>query len=272
LKAVGIEFVLNAWIGKTHPGDRLKREYDAILLATGAEVPRELDIPGRHLDGIHFAMDYLTQQNRRVAGDAVPDREAITAEGKKVVIIGGGDTGADCLGTAHRQRAASVTMLQHNQRPPDDRHPSTPWPMWPLQLRVEGAHEEGGEREFAVQTVSFSGDERGNVRKLHCVRVGPKPKFEPLAGSEFEIEADLVLLAIGFSGAAKAGLFEQLGVATGGRGVVQTGPDQRTNVDKVFAAGDNRIGATLIVNAIAEGRRAAHHMDRFLMGSTRLPA
>lgn len=271
LSQEGIRFVANTHFGKTHPVDSLKREFDAVLLATGAEAPRTLDIPGRHLEGIYYAMDYLTLQNRRNAGDLIPDDEFISAEGKNVVIIGGGDTGADCLGTAHRQKCKSVTMLQHNVRPPDDRHPSTPWPLWPLQLRIEGAHEEGGTRDFSVQTFGFSGDARGNVRQLHCIRVGPKPKFEPVPGSEFSLDAELVLLAAGFAGAVRTGLLEQLGIETGSRGIVRTGKDYMTNVDGIYAAGDNRLGAKLIVNAIHEGRAAAHHIDRRLMGDTKLP-
>jgi len=271
LTAEGIEFVLNAHIGRTHAVEALRREYQAVLIAVGAEAPREVGIPGRHLDGVHWAMDYLTQQNKLVAGEPVPEAELISAAGKHVVILGGGDTGADCLGTAHRQKCKSVTMLQHNQRPPDDRHPSTPWPEWPLQLRVEGAHEEGGSREFAVQTQAFLGDSTGSVRKLQCVRVGPKPKFEPVPGSELTLDADLVLIAIGYNGAVKSGLLEQLGVETTARGVVTTDATYQTSVPGVFAAGDARVGATLVVTAIAEGRKAAHHIDKLLMGASKLP-
>jgi glutamate synthase (NADPH/NADH) small chain len=271
LQAEGIEFVLNAWIGRTHAVEALRREYQAVLLAVGAEAPREVEIPGRHLDGVHWAMDYLTQQNKIVAGEAVPESERISATGKHVVILGGGDTGADCLGTAHRQKCKSVTMLQHNQRPPDTRHPSTPWPEWPFQLRVEGAHEEGGLREFAVQTQSFLGDSSGSVRKLQCVRVGPKPKFEPVPGSELTLDADLVLIAVGYNGAVKSGLLEQLGVETTPRGIVTTDATYQTSVPGVFAAGDSRVGATLVVTAIAEGRKAAHHIDKLLMGASKLP-
>jgi len=271
LTAEGIEFVLNAHIGRTHAVEALRREYQAVLIAVGAEAPREVGIPGRHLDGVHWAMDYLTQQNKLVAGESVPEAELISAAGKHVVILGGGDTGADCLGTAHRQKCKSVTMLQHNQRPPDDRHPSTPWPEWPLQLRVEGAHEEGGSREFAVQTQAFLGDSTGSVRKLQCVRVGPKPKFEPVPGTELTLDADLVLIAIGYNGAVKSGLLEQLGVETTARGVVTTDATYQTSVPGVFAAGDARVGATLVVTAIAEGRKAAHHIDKSLMGASKLP-
>ena len=271
LMAEGIEFVLNAWIGRTHAVEALRREYQAVLIAVGAEAPREVEIPGRHLEGVHWAMDYLTQQNKIVAGGSVPDAERILATGKDVIILGGGDTGADCLGTAHRQKCKSVTMLQHNQRPPDDRHPSTPWPEWPFQLRVEGAHEEGGLREFAVQTRALIGDSGGRVTHLECVRVGPKPKFEAVAGSELTLNADLVLIAVGYNGAVKSGLLEQLGVNTTPRGVVATDSAYQTSVPGVFAAGDARVGATLVVTAIAEGRKAAHHIDHVLMGSSKLP-
>jgi glutamate synthase (NADPH/NADH) small chain len=266
-----VQFKLNTHIGRTVAFDDIRRDHQAVLLAIGAEDPRELNIPGRHLNGIHWAMDYLTQQNKRVAGDAIGEADGITAEGKNVVIVGGGDTAADCLGTAHRHQCRSVTVLQHNQRPPDDRHESTPWPAWPLMLRVEGAHEEGGIREFAVQTVSFEGDDQGNVRKLHCVRVGPKPRFEPVPGSEFTLEAELVLLAMGYAGPVKAGLLEALDLELDGRGNCKTGKDYQTSLPGVYAAGDARVGANLVVTAIAEGRKAAHHIDAFLMGSTKLP-
>ena len=270
LQAEGIEFVLNAWIGRSHAIESVRRDYQAILLAVGAESPRDVDIPGRHLAGVHWAMDYLTQQNKIVAGDSVPDSERILATGKHVVILGGGDTGADCLGTAHRQKCKSVTMLQHNQRPPETRHHSTPWPEWPFMLRIEGAHEEGGSREFAVQTRAFLGD-AGQVQKLQCVRVGPKPKFEPIPGSELTLDADLVLIAIGYNGAVKPGLLEQLGVHTTPRGVVNSDNGYHTNIPGIFAAGDARVGATLVVTAIAEGRKAAHHIDKVLTGTTKLP-
>src|SRR5579875_2167226 len=198
------------------------RSFDAALIAIGAEKHRDLLIPGRELKGIHFAMDYLTQQNRRVAGDRFRPEEEIVATGKRVVIIGGGDTGADCLGTAHRQKAISVHQLQIHPMPPERRHESTPWPLWPLQLRVEAAHEEGGVREWSVLTTHFSGDEQGHVRKLHCVRVGPKPAFERIPGSEFYLDADLVLIAIGFSGPVRTGLLEQLPLELDARGNVKT--------------------------------------------------
>lgn len=271
LFAEEIEFRTGVHVGSGMSAGELLSGYDAVLLAVGAEQHRELEIPGRDLNGIHFAMDYLVQQNKRCAGDAVDLREEIVATGKRVVIIGGGDTGADCLGTAHRQKAASVHQLQIHPMPPEARHHTTPWPLWPLQLRVEAAHEEGGFREWSVLTTHFSGDEQGNVKKLHCVRVGPKPDFERMPGSEFYLDADLVLIAIGFSGPVRKGLLEELPIALSARGNVQTDPTFMTSVPKVFAAGDANRGQSLVVWAIAEGRKAAHHMDKFLMGSTQLP-
>jgi glutamate synthase (NADPH/NADH) small chain len=216
-------------------------------------------------------MDYLVQQNKRGAGDRIPAAEEIMATGKRVVIIGGGDTGADCLGTAHRQKAASVHQLQIHPMPPGERHPTTPWPLWPLQLRMEAAHEEGGVRDWSVLTTHFSGDEEGNVKKLHCVRVGPKPALERVPGSEFYLDADLVLIAIGFSGPVRKGLLEQLPLKLDVRGNVATDEAYRTSVPGVFSAGDARRGQSLVVWAIAEGRKAAHHIDRFLTGSSQLP-
>jgi glutamate synthase (NADPH/NADH) small chain len=271
LYAEGIEFRTNVGVGADITGDELLRNFDAVMLAVGAEQPRDLDIPGRELAGIHFAMDYLTQQNKRGAGDRFASSAEISAAGKHVVIIGGGDTGVDCLGTAHRQKAASVHQLQIHPMPPEDRHQSTPWPLWPLQLRVEAAHEEGGYREWSVLTTHFSGDEAGNVKKLHCVRVGPKPALERMPDSEFYLDADLVLVAIGFSGPVRKGLLEQLPLALDKRGNVQTDATFMTSVPGVFTAGDARRGQSLVVWAIAEGRKAAHHIDRFLMGSSQLP-
>lgn len=272
LLAEGIEFRTNFKIGTQMSGEELQRSFDAVLLAMGAEQPRDLPIPGRELNGIHYAMDYLTQQNRRGAGDRVPSAEEISAAGKRVVIIGGGDTGADCLGTAHRQKAEAVHQLQIHPMPPEDRHPTTPWPLWPLQLRVEAAHEEGGFREWSVLTTHFSGDEDGNVKKLHCVRVGPKPALERVPDSEFYLDADLVLVAIGFSGPVRQGLLEQLPLELDARGNVRTDGKFMTSVPGIFSAGDARRGQSLVVWAIAEGRKAAHHIDHFLMGSSQLPA
>ena len=271
LYAEGIEFRTNVHAGETITGNELLQDFDAMLLATGAEKHRDVEIPGRELKGIHFAMDYLTQQNKRGAGDRFSSEEEILATGKHVVIIGGGDTGADCLGTAHRQKAASVHQLQIHPMPPDTRHPSTPWPMWPLQLRMEAAHEEGGVREWSVLTTHFSGDENGNVRKLHCVRVGPKPALVRVPDSEFYLDADLVLIAIGFSGPVRKGLLEQLPIALDARGNIKADATYMTSVPGVFSAGDAHRGQSLVVWAIADGRKAAHYIDRYLTGSSQLP-
>jgi glutamate synthase (NADPH/NADH) small chain len=267
LVAEGVEFRTGVRVG----AEDLKRGFDATLLAIGAEEPRDLPIPGRELKGIHFAMDYLTQQNKRVAGDRFRPEEEILAGGKHVVIIGGGDTGADCLGTAHRQKAATVHLLQINPLPPEGRDESTPWPMWPLQLRVEAAHEEGGVREWSVLTTHFSGDEEGNVKKLHCVRVGPKPAFERIPGSEFYLDADLVLIAIGFSGPVRNGVVGELALDLDARGNVNVDKTFMSSAPGIFSAGDARRGQSVVVWAIAEGRQAAHHIDKYLMGSTQLP-
>ena len=271
LSAEGIGFRSNVNVGVDITGEQLVNDFDAVLLAMGAEQPREIPIPGRELQGIHFAMDYLTQQNKRVAGDRLGNSEEIIATGKRVIIIGGGDTGADCLGTAHRQKAASVHQLQINPVPPAERHQSTPWPMWPLQLRVEAAHEEGGVRDWNVMTTHFSGDESGQVQKLHCVRVGPKPARERIADSEFYLDADLVLIAIGFAGPIRNGLLEQLPIRVDALGNVRADDSYMTSVPGIFSAGDARRGQSLVVWAIKEGREAAHHIDKFLMGSSQLP-
>ncbi|MDQ2775566.1 MAG: glutamate synthase subunit beta [Acidobacteriota bacterium] len=271
LAAEGVEFRTGVNVGHDITGQQLVNDFDAVLLAVGAEQPRAVQLPGGELKGIHFAMDYLVQQNKRVTGDRFHPAEEIMAMGKRVIIIGGGDTGADCLGTAHRQKAASVHQLQIHPMPPSERHQSTPWPLWPLQLRMEAAHEEGGVREWSVLTTHFSGDENGNVKKLHCVRVGPKPALERAPGSEFYLDADLVLIAIGFSGPVRNGLLEQLPLAFDSRGNVKADETYMTSVPGIFSAGDARRGQSLVVWAIAEGRQAAHHMDKFLMGSSQLP-
>jgi glutamate synthase (NADPH/NADH) small chain len=265
MSAEGVEFVPNAHIGATISVKDLQRDFQAIVLAMGAEHPRDLNVPGRELKGIEFAMDFLPQQNKRGAGDTIDPREAILATGKRVVIIGGGDTGADCLGTTHRQKAASVHQFEILPMPPEDRSPSTPWPLWPLQLRAESSHEEGGQREWAVATTHFTGDADGNVAQLHGVRVGPAPKFERLAGTEFTMDVDLVLLAMGFTGPVKAGTVEQLGVKLDARtNIAASDQDYQTSVPGVFAAGDARRGQSLVVWAIAEGRRAAESVNRYL--------
>lgn len=270
MAAEGVEFVTNAHIGVSMSVDELRRKFDAILLATGAEQPRDLKVPGRELKGVHFAMDFLPQQNHRVAGDRVDASTAILATGKRVVIIGGGDTGADCLGTSHRQRASSVTQFEILPMPPNDRAPNTPWPLWPLQLRVESSHEEGGLRDWSVGTTHFSGDAQGNVKQLHAVRVGAPPKFEPIPGSEFVLDVDLVLLAMGFTGPVREGLVADLGVSLDRRGNVATDENYMSSLPGVFAAGDSRRGQSLVVWAIAEGRKAARAIDTYLTGEVHL--
>lgn len=264
MRGEGVTFQTNAHIGKEIPAEDLRKQFDAILLAGGSEQARDLDVPGRELKGIHFAMEFLPQQNRRNEGDTVPAGEEILATGKHVVIIGGGDTGADCLGTCHRQKAASVTQFELLPKPPDLRSPQTPWPLWPLQLRTETSHEEGGVRDWSVSTARLVGDKNGNVKELQALRVGSPPKFEPKKGSEFSIKADLVLLAMGFLGPVKNGLLEQLGVQLDQRGNVATNGNYMSSVPGVFAAGDMRRGQSLVVWAISEGRKAAANLDRYL--------
>ena len=269
MREEGTKFVTNAHVGVDIPVDQLRGENDAILLAGGAEWGRDLPIPGRELKGIHFAMEFLPQHNRVCEGDSVPGQ--ILAAGKRVVIIGGGDTGADCLGTSHRQKAFSVHQLELMPKPPDQRSPSTPWPLWPNQLRTESSHEEGGIRMWSVSTTRFEGDKHGNVAKLHCVQVGPpESKFAPVAGTEFTLEADLVLIAMGFLGPVRKGMLEAFGVKLDARGNVEADANYMTSVPGVFAAGDMRRGQSLVVWAISEGRKAARGVDQFLMGETKL--
>jgi len=266
----GVKFVTKAHVGHSLPVDDLRREFDIVLLAGGSEQPRDLKIPGRELKGIHYAMEFLPQGNKRCAGDQLDPQFDILAEGKHAVIIGGGDTGADCLGTCHRQKPLSVHQFEIMPMPPDQRSPLTPWPLWPMQLRVEGAHEEGGIRDWSIATSKFTGDEQGNVRQLHAVRVGPPPAFEPIPGSEFALDAELVLIAMGFLGPVRNGMIEQLGVALDARGNVAAGADYMTSVPGVFAAGDMRRGQSLVVWAIAEGRKAAESIDRYLKQASRV--
>ena len=265
MSAEGVKFVTKAYVGHSVPVEDLHRQFDVILLAGGSEQPRDLKVPGRDLKGIHFAMEFLPQQNKRCAGDNVDSQFDILATGKHAVIIGGGDTGADCLGTCHRQKPLSVHQFEIMPMPPNDRSPQTPWPLWPMQLRVEGAHEEGGVRDWSVATTKFTGDEHGNVKQLHAVRVGPPPNFEPIPGTEFAIDADLVLIAMGFLGPIRGGMIEQLGVSLDTRGNVLTGTYNMTSVPGVFAAGDMRRGQSLVVWAISEGRKAAAAIDRYLL-------
>jgi glutamate synthase (NADPH/NADH) small chain len=271
MEAEGVRFVTNAHVGQNVAVDELRGQFDALLLTGGAEWSRDLKVPGRELKGIHFAMDFLPQQNRRCEGDTVPAEGAILATGKRVVIIGGGDTGADCLGTSHRQKALAIHQFELMPEPPKERAPQTPWPLWPMQLRTESSHEEGGKREWSIATTKFTGDKSGNVKQLHTVRVGPPPKFEPLPGTEMTLDADLVLLAMGFVGPVRHGMLEQLGVNLDARGNVAVGEDWMSSVPGVFAAGDMRRGQSLVVWAISEGRKAARAVDLYLMGESRLP-
>jgi glutamate synthase (NADPH/NADH) small chain len=264
LQREGIEFQTGAHVGVDLSITNLRRKFDAILLAGGAEHPRDLKVPGRDLKGIHFAMDFLAQQNRRCAGDRVDSKEEILATGRRVVILGGGDTGADCLGTALRQRALSVHQLEILPLPPSERSPETPWPLWPLILRTESSHEEGGVREWSASTTRFTGNDQGNITRLHAIRVGPPPDFEPIADSEFTLEADLVLLALGFTGPAPNGMFDELGISLDSCGNVAANEDYMTSVPGIFTAGDMRRGQSLVVWAISEGRQVARAINRYL--------
>ena len=271
----GVIFRTNAHVGANLPVSQLRDGFDAIVLAGGACQPRDLPIPGRELRGIHFAMDYLTLQNRRCEGDAIPDAEFISAAGRQVVIIGGGDTGADCLGTAHRQGAASVHQLELLPQPPLTRAPDNPWPEWPNVFRVSPAHEEGGERVYAVSTQCFEGDASGRVQGIEAVQVetirdGHRLEFRLVLGTEFTIPTDLVLLAMGFAGPERPGMLSDLGVRLTERGNVWRDESWMTSVPGVFACGDMQRGQSLIVWAIAEGRSAARGVDAYLMGSSEL--
>jgi glutamate synthase (NADPH/NADH) small chain len=277
MKQEGVEFRTSVNVGVDLPAAELKSRFDAVVLAGGAEWPRDLQVPGRDLKGIHFAMEYLTLGNRRVEGDQIPDDQFISAEGRHVVIIGGGDTGADCLGTVHRQGALSVHQFELLPRPPEARTSDNPWPQWPNIFRVSGAHEEGGQRVYSVLTQRFSGDDQGRVKKLHgskveLVQQNGTMSFEPIAGSEFEMDADLVLLAMGFVGPERKGLVTDFGVKLTDRGNVARDEQWMTSVPGVFTAGDMQRGQSLIVWAIAEGRSAARGVDLYLMGKSDLPA
>jgi glutamate synthase (NADPH/NADH) small chain len=269
MEGEGVTFHYNQHIGINLPADRLVAEYDAVALTGGAEKPRDLPIEGRDLDGIHFAMEFLPQQNRRVSGEAPAPGNPILATGKHVVVIGGGDTGSDCIGTSIRQGAKSVLNFEIMPQPPEHENKPLTWPNWPVKLRISSSHEEGAERQFAVLTQKFIG-ENGRVKKLRCVRVDDQ--FKPLAGTEFEVDAELVLLAMGFVHPVQEGLLKDLGVALDPRGNARASTgDYKTSVPKVFAAGDMRRGQSLVVWAIREGRQCAHAIDKFLMGSTTLP-
>ncbi len=271
----GVEFRPNANVGVDVPAQELLSEYDAIVLTGGAEAPRDLDVPGRNLDGVHFAMEFLPQQNKVVAGDGVPNQ--IKATGKHVVVIGGGDTGSDCVGTSNRHGAASITQFELLPQPPESENKPLVWPNWPIKLRTSTSHEEGCERDWSVTTKRFEGS-NGKVEKLVAARVewhrdgnGP-PKMVEIPGSEFEMKADLVLFAMGFVGPVQTGLLAQFGVERDARSNVKADTESyRTSVPKVFAAGDMRRGQSLVVWAIREGRQAARAVDEFLMGTSSLP-
>jgi glutamate synthase (NADPH/NADH) small chain len=267
----GTKFVTSCTVGEDISAEELRNSYDAVVLAVGSTVGRRLPAEGHELAGIHLAMEYLTPSNHVQQGDLA--ETPISATGKHVVIIGGGDTGADCLGTAHRQRPASVTQLEIMPRPPEERSPSTPWPTWPLMFRTSSAHEEGGERVFAVSTQRFNGDESGHVRSLDLIDVASVDgKFEPVAGTERRLDADLVLLAMGFTGPEPGGLLESLEVELDGRGNISRTSSWETTQPGVFVCGDAGRGQSLIVWAIAEGRACAAAVDTALMGTSLLPA
>jgi len=277
LRKEGVRFQAGVHVGVDLSAAELRRSFDAVLLCTGSETPRDLPVPGRALSGVHFAMEFLTQNNRRVAGDRIAPQDEILATGKRVVVLGGGDTGSDCVGTSHRQGARSVTSIELLPRPPEARDPSTPWPLWPLMYRSSSSHEEGGVREFAITTKRLAG--AGRVSALHAVRLDfgtPDPatgrrEMREVPGSEFEIPADLVLLAMGFVHPVHEGLIERLGLRLDGRGHVAA--DTRsfaTSEPGVFAAGDCRRGQSLAVWAIWEGREAARAVDAYLVGQSML--
>jgi glutamate synthase (NADPH/NADH) small chain len=268
MRAEGVEFRTNAHVGVNVDAKEVLDKFDAILLAGGSEAPRDLPVPGRELSGIHFAMDFLGQQNQRVGGEAISVDE-ILATGKRVVVIGGGDTGSDCIGTSVRQQALSVTQIEILPKPPAKEDKALSWPKWPNKLRTSSSHEEGCERMWSIATQSFEG-RNGKLTALNLVKVDEK--MQPIKGTEFKIEADLAFLAMGFVSPVKQGLLETLGVALDGRGNVSADFDGfATSLDKVFAAGDMRRGQSLVVHAIREGRKAAAAIDEKLMGSTLLP-
>ena len=278
IEAEGVIFRPSTNVGVDISHDELLAQFDAICLAGGSTVPRDLPIPGRDLSGIHYAMDFLTQQNRRLKGREFSPEETISALGKNVVIIGGGDTGADCLGTSHRQLAKNVVQVEIMPRPPERRTDVNPWPQWPMTFRTSSAHEEGGDRDYNVLTKRFVDDGKGNVVRLDCVRIewvpaegGGRPDMREVPGSEFSIDADLVLLAMGFLHPQHDGLLDSLGVEYDSRGNVKTDVMLKSNIGKVFACGDIQRGQSLIVHAIASGRTCARAIDLFLMGDSNLP-
>ena len=269
MEAEGVTFVYGAHIGVNRDAQALLSEFDAVLATGGAEKGRDLPVPGRDLAGIHFAMEFLPQQNRRVSAETPLDNHPILAAGKHVVVIGGGDTGSDCIGTSIRQGALSVTQLEIMPKPPEKENKALTWPNWPLKMRTSSSHMEGAERDFSVLTQKLSGED-GVVKALHCVRADDK--MQPVPGSEFALKADLVLLAMGFVSPVQEGMLAAFGVKLDARGNVMANvQDYRTSVDKLFAAGDMRRGQSLVVWAIREGRQAARSVDEFVMGSSVLP-
>jgi glutamate synthase (NADPH) small chain len=280
MEAEGVSFRTGVEVGASMPVRMLLQDYDALVMSGGAELPRDLDIEGRTLDGIHFAMDFLTQQNRRVAGDSesrAAPAGTISAKGLDVVVVGGGDTGSDCIGTSNRHGAATVTQLEIMPRPPEKENKALTWPDWPLKLRTSSSHQEGAEREFAILAKRAVGID-GKVEALECVRVewvkdtAGRMAMQEIDGSAFLLKADLVLLAMGFLSARHNGLVEQSGAAIDPRGNVKANTlDYKTTMPKIFSCGDMRRGQSLVVWAIREGRQAARAVDEFLMGASELP-
>ena len=277
MTAEGVEFKTGVYVGKDIHADRLRADFDAVCLTGGSTIARELPIPGRELDGVYLAMEYLTQQNRVLAGQTFGPSERIVAEGKRVLVLGGGDTGSDCVGTAHRQGAEVVYQFELLPEPPAARRDSNPWPQWPMILRTSSSHEEGAVRDYDILTKNFSG-RNGRIEKMHAVRLewgAPdetgRPAMIEIPGSEFELNVDLVLLALGFVHPERDGMLEQLDVELDGRGNVATASNKMTSVPGVFAAGDMSRGQSLVVWALAEGREAARGIDEYLMGKTGLP-
>ena len=278
MRAEGVEFRENVHVGVDIPAKSLLDDYDAVVLAGGSEKPRDLPVPGRELAGIHFAMEFLTLNTKRVLGDPIPDDEFISAAGKHVIVIGGGDTGSDCIGTSNRHGAASITQLEILPRPPEEPDKLVTWPDWPNRLRTSTSQEEGCERMWQVSTKRFIGDENGHVREIECVKVewerdeNGRWQMREVEGSAFRLKADLVLLAMGFVHPVHEGMLEELGVALDERGnVAANTTDYRASLNKVFAAGDMRRGQSLVVWAIREGRRCARAVDEYLMGESILP-
>ena len=277
MQAEGVTFRPNSHIGKDIPAQTLLEEYDAVVLAGGAEQPRDLAVPGRDLKGVHYAMEFLPQQNKRNAGDKIPASTAISAEGKHVLVIGGGDTGSDCIGTSIRQGAAHVTQIEILPKPPEKENKGLTWPLWPNKQRTSSSQEEGCDRDYCVATKSFEGDENGNVKQANCVRVewkneGGRWAMHEIAGSEFTLKAERVFLAMGFLHPVHDGLVQELGVDVDERGNVKADTVRyQTSLEKVFSAGDMRRGQSLVVWAIREGRQAARAVDEFLTGASELP-